>query len=472
MTIDSRFLDWKEAEEAAEGILPLIGRLYRDHGVVVRMHGERLVHASPTQIIRAHRRGHEVGGHDVPLLDTRAALEALIALDVGAAEIDVGKLLAEAPGAEVAAHIAQRAAGLARTDAPAQGGRDVVLYGFGRIGRILARLLIARAGGGEKYNLRAFVVRSRSEGDLERRANLLRNDSVHGAFEGTVVTLPDEDALLINGSKVLMITADKPESIDYTAYGIHDAIIVDNTGAWRDRAGLSRHLTSKGAAKVLLTAPGKGDIPNIVYGVNHVTLDPAETIVSAASCTTNAIVPALKAIQDRYGIVTGHLETVHAYTNDQNLIDNYHKKTRRGRGAAMNMVLTETGAASAAVKALPELKGKLTANAIRVPTPNVSMAIMALQLGREVTREEVNAYLYEMAHGSELQDQLGWTAMTDTVSSDMVGDTHGGVVDGEATIAAGRQVVLYVWYDNEWGYSCQAMRLLNLMSGRARLVLP
>ncbi|CAN0606423.1 unnamed protein product, partial [Ectocarpus sp. 12 AP-2014] len=169
------------------------------------------------------------------------------------------------------------------------------------------------------------------------------------------------------------IYADSPDTIDYTEYGINNAIVVDNTGVWRDEEGLSQHLKSKGVAKVVLTAPGKGSLKNIVAGINGEDIDAGDTIISAASCTTNAIVPPLKAIDDEYGIVSGHVETVHAFTNDQNLIDNYHKADRRGRSAPLNMVITETGAAKAVAKVLPKLNGKLTGNAIRVPTPNVSM---------------------------------------------------------------------------------------------------
>ena len=162
-------------------------------------------------------------------------------------------------------------------------------------------------------------------------------------------------------------------------------IVLDNTGVWRDRAGMSRHLEGKGVSKVILTAPGKGDIPYIVYGVNHSAVVEDERLLSAASCTTNAIVPVLKAMNDRFGIEHGHVETIHSYTNDQNLTDNFHKKERRGRSAPLNMVITETGAASAVAKALPELKGRITGNAIRVPTPNVSLAILILTLGKETT---------------------------------------------------------------------------------------
>ena len=191
-----------------------------------------------------------------------------------------------------------------------------------------------------------------------------------------------------------MIYAKSPSDIDYTEYGINNALVVDNTGIWSDEEGLGQHLQSNGVQKYLLTAPAKGDIKNIVYGVNHDMILAEDKIVSAASCTTNAITPVLKAVNDKFGIKNGHVETVHSYTNDQNLIDNYHKSPRRGRSAPLNMVITSTGAAKAVAKALPELKGLLTGNAIRVPTPNVSMAIMNLNLKEATdTTEGLNDYL-------------------------------------------------------------------------------
>ncbi len=261
-----------------------------------------------------------------------------------------------------------------------------------------------------------------------------------------------------------MIYANSPDEIDYTQYGIENALIVDNTGIWKDEAGLGLHLKSKGASKVLLTAPAKGDIKNIVYGVNNAAILSEDKIVSAASCTTNAITPVLKAINDKFGIKNGHVETVHSYTNDQNLIDNYHKADRRGRAAALNMVITETGAAKAVAKALPELAGKLTGNAIRVPTPNVSMAIINLNLNTATSREELNEYLRDTALHSNLRDQIDYTASTEIVSSDLVGSRYAGVVDSQATIVDADRVVLYVWYDNEFGYSCQVVRVMHDMA--------
>jgi glyceraldehyde 3-phosphate dehydrogenase len=300
---------------------------------------------------------------------------------------------------------------------------------------------------------------------MVKRASLLRRDSVHGAFKGTIRVDEERQALILNGNEVKVIYASSPSEVDYTEYGINNAIVVDNTGVWRDEAGLGQHLQCKGVSKVLLTAPGKGDIKNIVYGINNGDIQADDKIISAASCTTNAITPVLKAMMDKYGVKHGHVETVHAYTNDQNLIDNYHTGDRRGRGAALNMVITETGAAKAVSKALPELEGKLTGNAIRVPTPNVSMAILNLQLDKEANKEELNDYMREMALYSGLQQQIDFTNSPEVVSSDFVGSRHACVFDSRATIANDKSAVLYCWYDNEFGYSCQVVRCLEDMSG-------
>ena len=241
-------------------------------------------------------------------------------------------------------------------------------------------------------------------------------------------------------------------------------MIVDNTGIRRDEAELSEHFLSKGASKVLLTAPGK-DVKNIVFGVNTTDIKPEDKIISAASCTTNAITPTLKAINDELGIIKGHVETVHSYTNDQNLIDNYHKGERRGRAAALNMVLTETGAAKAVSKALPELEGKLTGNAIRVPTPNVSMAILNLNLEKETDKRTLNNFLRETALHSPMREQIDFTTSTEVVSTDLVGARKACTIDSKATIATGDSCVLYLWYDNEFGYSCQVVRIMQKMVG-------
>ncbi|QMU65632.1 MAG: glyceraldehyde-3-phosphate dehydrogenase [Flavobacteriaceae bacterium] len=343
--------------------------------------------------------------------------------------------------------------------------KDVVLYGFGRIGRLLARELMSKMGKGTQLRLRAVVTRGEiNQTVLEKRASLLNIDSVHGDFLGTVQTDVENNTLIINGTTVKMISANTPEEIDYTAYGIKDALIIDNTGAFRSKETLSRHLKAKGAAKVLLTAPGKG-IPNIVHGVNHKEYNPDTTdIFSAASCTTNAITPVLKVIEDNYGIIKGHLETIHAYTNDQNLVDNMHHKYRRGRAAGLNMVITETGAGEAVTKALPALEGKLTSNAIRVPVPNGSLAILSLQLHTNVTTETLNAMLKQNALEGDLVEQIKYSLDNELVSSDIIGTTAPSIFDSKATITNGNTVVIYIWYDNEYGYSHQVIRLAKYIA--------
>jgi glyceraldehyde 3-phosphate dehydrogenase len=218
-------------------------------------------------------------------------------------------------------------------------------------------------------------------------------------------------------------------------------------------------------SRVLLTAPGKGALKNIVHGINHGDILASDRIITAASCTTNAITPVLKAINDRYGIIDGHVETVHSFTNDQNLIDNFHSGDRRGRSAALNMVITETGAAKAVAKALPELAGKLTGNAIRVPTPDVSMAILNLNLAGATDKDELNTYLRTMSLHSSLHRQIDYIDSPEVVSSDFLGSRRAGIVDGLATIVTEQKAVLYVWYDNEFGYSCQVIRVLEEMAG-------
>ncbi|WP_417596532.1 glyceraldehyde-3-phosphate dehydrogenase [Oceanospirillum sp.] len=467
--LDSCFQDWQEREALAEGMIPLIGQLYRKNNVVTSLYGRAMVNQSVIRILKDHRFVRQVEGTELSVRDTHPILEAMAGMDMGPAHVDIGKLAVKFKnegGSDLEAFLRKEldtAVGKYQ-DNGEDGYKDVVLYGFGRIGRLLARILVEKAGGGNKLRLRAIVVRGGKDGDLQKRASLLRRDSVHGSFQGTISVDEEAKALIINGNYVQMIYANSPAEVDYTTYGINDAIVVDNTGMWRDETGLGQHLNCKGASRVLLTAPGKGDIKNIVHGINSDVIEEGDKILSAASCTTNAIVPVLKAIEDKYGIEHGHVETVHAFTNDQNLIDNFHKAKRRGRSAPLNMVITETGAASAAAKALPSLKGKLTGNAIRVPTPNVSMAILNLTLGKETSVEDVNDYLRDASLHSSIQKQIDFVQSPEVVSSDFVGNRHAGIVDGEATIVNGKQAVLYVWYDNEFGYSCQVVRILQQIS--------
>lgn len=468
---DDYFRDWKEREALAEAMIPMIGKLYRERNVGTYMYGKSLVNRSVIDIMKAHRFVRQVEENELSEFESFPILEAISNLNVGPVHVDLGKLavnyMKNDRGQTPAEYVAQELEPSIGSEAkPLPEPQDVVLYGFGRIGRLVARLLVEKAGSGDVLRLKAIVVRKgQSASDLVKRAALLRRDSVHGSFKGTIRVDEENKTLVLNGNEVKIIYANSPAEIDYTQYGVNNAIIVDNTGVWRDEDGLGQHLECKGASKVILTAPGKGDIKNIVYGINNKEIGAEDKILSAASCTTNAIVPVLKALMDKYGVNHGHVETVHAYTNDQNLIDNYHKGERRGRSAALNMVLTETGAAKAVAKALPELKGKLTGNAIRVPTPNVSMAILNLQLGESTTAEELNSYMRDVALHSKLQQQIDFTNSPEVVSSDFVGSRHACVFDSKATIVEGSSAVLYCWYDNEFGYSCQVVRCLEDMAG-------
>ena len=476
--VDKYFQDWKEREALAESMIPLIGRLYRDKNVVTTVYGRSIINRSVIEILKSHKFIRQVKDSELTVRDTFPVLEALNGMDLAPCRIDIGKLangcMTSGSQQSVSDYIKQELGELATSGQSAKAtGQDVVLYGFGRIGRLMARILIERAGGGAGLNLKAIVVRrGKADNDLQKRASLLRRDSVHGSFRGTISVDDDNEIIYANGVAIQVIYARSPDSIDYTRYGIKNAIVVDNTGVWRDEAGLSQHLECKGVSKVLLTAPGKGDLKNIVYGVNNRDIDPEDKIISAASCTTNAITPVLKAIHDQYGVVSGHVETVHSYTNDQNLIDNYHKGSRRGRSAALNMVITETGAAKAVAKALPELKGKLTGSAIRVPTPNVSLAILNLNLGQTTTLTELNTYLRDTSLYSSLQKQVDFVNSSEVVSSDFVGNHKAGIVDSKATIVEGDRCVLYVWYDNEYGYSCQVNRILRQISGVSYPIVP
>jgi glyceraldehyde 3-phosphate dehydrogenase len=474
---DTYLKDWQAQEAMAEQMLPVLGSLYRDKNIVMTVYGRSLMHCTAIDILKAHRFARQILDNELSVLDSWPLLDAISKLELAPSRIDLGKLTfhycAEGGGLSPEAYVLRELASVHTGVSPIlDEPQDIVLYGFGRIGRLLARILIEKAGSGEKFRLKAAVVRKGAADDLLKRASLLRRDSVHGPFNGIITVDEEENAIIANGNMIRMIYADSPESVDYTQYGIRNAILIDNTGKWRDRAGLSRHLQAKGIAKVILTAPGKGDIPNVVAGVNDELITDQEQIFSAASCTTNAIVPVLKALHDRYGISHGHIETCHSYTNDQNLIDNYHKAARRGRSAPLNMVITETGAAKAVAKVIPELGGKLTGNAIRVPTPNVSLAILNLELNQAVTVADLNSYLRSMSLESPLHKQIDYTNSPEVVSSDFVGSRHAGVVDSLATIAEGNRIVLYVWYDNEFGYSCQVVRMVQRMAGIELPALP
>ncbi|RZO20645.1 MAG: glyceraldehyde-3-phosphate dehydrogenase [SAR86 cluster bacterium] len=463
---EDSFGDWKWREGLAELMIPIIGNLYRD-GINILVYGKSLVNESPVEIMRAHRFARQSDMNELSELETFPILQYISGLDLADCEIDIGELAVRCPFFST---LKEDSSGLPdfinkelksvinkdsnRPESP----KDIVLYGFGRIGRLVTRMMIQNTGPGNYYKLKAVVIRKASDDDIYKRASLLSRDSVHGSFDGTVRVDEDNSCLVINGNPVKIIYANSPEEVVYSDHGIKDPIVIDNTGVWRDESGLGLHIKS-GASKTILTAPAKGDIKNIVFGVNDEILNNEDQIISAASCTTNAIVPVLKVLNDEYGVEGGHIETVHAYTNDQNLIDNFHKGDRRGRGAPLNMVITSTGAVKAVGKAIPELADKLTGNAIRVPTPNVSLAILSLILNVDVDKENLNSYLKSMAFHSKYREIIGYVNSSEIVSTDFYSSPFASIIDSQATITSGNRVTLYCWYDNEYGYSKQVINL-------------
>jgi len=472
--------DWRETEKAALELLQIVGELRFDHSVELILFRRKIYDSRPSEVINNHLYGKNYVKQSISVYTSLELAKGIIKMDLAPSRIDIGTLATDwlksnGQFADVDEFLNHHLNDHIGQDKKVLTPKDVVLYGFGRIGRLAARRLVEMTGRGEQLRLRAIVIRpkmSDRKEEMRKRAALLRRDSVHGKFRGTVNVARDtEDELIINGNRVRMIFAQKPSDIDYTEYDIKDALIIDNTGVWRDKEGLSQHLRP-GASRVLLTAPGKGDIPNIVHGVNQKTVNFKEDkVLSAASCTTNAIAPVIKVIDDHYGVEQGHIESVHSYTNDQNLIDNFHKKSRRGRGAAVNMVLTSTGAATAIAKVIPHLAGKLTGNAIRVPTPNVSLAILNLRINKSVKVEEVNQLIKESALHGKLVEQIGYSTSKDFVSSDAVGAEATSVFDAPSTqvSADGKNITVYVWYDNEYGYTCQVLRFAKYISQVRRL---
>jgi len=463
-TYEKELIFQADKSRVAIDLIKTVSDLWYDKSIELVFFRNKLINKNVSEILNLHEYAADFVEKPISIFDLVEVAQAIKTLNLPPSKLDVGKLTYEYQLQDQD----NPAAFVAKTLANAKNfedikPKDVVLYGFGRIGRLLARELMTATGKGSQLRLRAIVTRGQlNETVLEKRAALLRRDSVHGQFPGTVLVDVENKSLIINGTTVHMITAGNPEDIDYEAYGINDALVIDNTGAFRSEEELGRHLKAKGISKVLLTAPGKEGVPNIVHGVNQQNFNPDEVnIFSAASCTTNAITPVLKVVEEEFGIKNGHLETIHAYTNDQNLVDNMHSKYRRGRAAALNMVITETGAGKAVAKALPSLEGKLSSNAIRVPVPNGSLAILNLNLEKATSVEEINNVIRGFALEGDLIDQIQYSTDNELVSSDIIGSSAPAIYDSKATIVSGegKNVVLYVWYDNEYGYSHQVMRL-------------
>ncbi len=474
ISYDKQLNDWVNKEKSGVDLLNSVGTLMYDKGIELVLFRKHILEIGVSELMNYFSYANNIVGRENNVETATLLASEMLKMDLAASKIDIGLLTAEyieenATNANV--FLSEKLSHIVGSTENTNRAKDVILFGFGRIGRLAARELIKQAGKGQQLRLKAIVVRKLTDAQIIKRSDLLRNDSVHGSFKGVVDVDLENKSIIVNGQVIKFIDGGNPEDIDYTQHGIEDALLIDNTGAFTDKEALSRHLQSKGVSKVLLTAPGKG-IPNIVYGINSSGLDLENTdIFSAASCTTNCIAPILHIVENKYGVNKGHLETVHSYTNDQNLLDNMHSKPRRGRSAAINMVITSTGAGKAVTKVIPSLKGKLSANAVRVPTPNVSLAILKLTLNNSTSVADMNMTMREAALHGDLVNQINYQVETDLVSSDIIGNTCCSVFDSNATIVTedGEDTVLYIWYDNEFGYTKQVIRLAKQIAKVRRL---
>jgi len=319
----------------------------------------------------------------------------------------------------------------------------VAINGYGRIGRNILR---AHYEDGKKHDL--AIVALNDLGSPETNAHLTRYDTVHGRFPGKVDV--EGDTLVVNGDRIRVFAQRDPGQLPWGELGID--VVLECTGLFTSKAKASAHLKA-GAKKVVISAPGGKDVDaTVVYGVNHQTLKALHTVISNASCTTNCLVPLVKPLHDRIGVVNGLMTTVHAYTNDQVLIDVYHEDLRRARSATMSMIPTKTGAAAAVGLVLPELNGKLDGYAIRVPTINVSIVDLSFIAARETSVEEVNGIMKAASESGPLKGLLGYN-QAPLVSMDFNHDAHSSVFEATLTKVSGRLVKVSSWYDNEWGFS-------------------
>ncbi len=326
----------------------------------------------------------------------------------------------------------------------------VGINGFGRIGRNVLRALLA------KKNAKFEVVAVNDITDAKTLAHLFKYDSVQGIFDGDVAV--DGNDIVVNGKKIKIFAEKEPAKLPWKDIGVE--IVIESTGLFTSKEKAIVHITSGGAKKIVITAPAKEEDITIVLGVNEDKYDPAKhNIISNASCTTNCLAPVTKVLNDKIGIIKGLMTTIHSYTNDQRILDLPHKDLRRARAAALSMIPTTTGAAKAIGLVIPELKGKLNGFAMRVPTPNVSVVDVTFEMKRETTKEEVNGFLKAAAEG-ELKGILGYTDLP-LVSRDFLNDPRSSIVDGDSTYVIDNMVKVVSWYDNEWGYSCRVVDLVD-----------
>ncbi len=325
----------------------------------------------------------------------------------------------------------------------------VAINGFGRIGRLIVRKAI--------FENKLDIVSVNDVTDAPTLAHLFKYDSIHKKFNGEVRT--EGDNLVINGKTIKVTKELDPAKLPHTANGVQ--VVVESTGKFTDRDGASKHLTA-GAKKVLISAPAKGHDGTFLFGVNWEQYDKAKHhIISIGSCTTNCLAPVVKVLNDKFGIEKGFMTTIHAYTNDQRILDLPHKDLRRARAAAMSVIPTTTGAAKAISEVIPEMRGKLDGLSMRVPTVDGSLVDLAAILNKEATAEEINAAFKEAANG-KMKGVLEYCEEP-IVSIDIVGNSHSSIVDSKLTAVKGNLIKVFSWYDNEWGFSCRMVQALEQM---------
>jgi len=330
---------------------------------------------------------------------------------------------------------------------------NIAINGFGRIGRLVARKLLTRSD--------VNLVAVNDLGDIKAGAHLFKYDSIHGTFQGDVAV--ENDEIVVGGRRIKYLSQKDPASLPWGDLGAQ--IVVESTGVFRSKEKAALHLQG-GASKVIITAPAKGKVDlTMVMGVNHEQYTPDMSVVSNASCTTNCLAPMAKVILEQFGIVYGMMNTVHSYTNDQRVLDLDHEDLRRARAAALSLIPTTTGAATAVGEVIPELKGKLDGLAIRVPTPNVSLCDFTFQSEKPVSAEALNQ-AFKTASAGALQGILKYTELP-LVSSDYNGEENSCVVDGLLTMVMGDRMAKVIgWYDNEWGYSARVADMVSYIGAR------
>lgn len=476
MTIDQNERQvFNEKLDLAHEMIPIIKRLHRDYNVVLSIFSQALLGADDIGVVRAHRFARHVVDRPLSMQSTLDILRVLDSLELVPASLDLGSLVVRFnrdPEGDLEAFLRAQLTDIIDKRS-ARHHRDVVLYGFERVGRMIARLLIARDSEYAGPRLRAIVVPPRGNDTVSIGA-LLRRDSVHGQFAGSVIVDEEAGTVTANGVEIQVITTEDAASVDYAAHGIEHAIVVDNSRESQDRAGLEQHLAASGVERVVLVGRGEGDVKNVVYGINdhEITDDQAGKVVATASCTTNAVATILSALDGRYGIRHAHIESVHAYTSDQSLLDEYHSSPRRGRAANLNIVPASTGAEQAVAEVLPALQGKVTAAAVRVPVPDVSMAALNLALDKNVDRDGLNNYLRKVSLYSTMKQQVDFTTSPTVVSSDFAGSDYNCIVDGATTMAHDNHVSVRIWYDNDVSHARQSLRIIEHIAGARRTVLP